>query len=457
MFDTKIEVCADTANPVKTVPKHRESVRQSLKASTIDGGLAAVFSHVTSGVLLSNFLLDLGADPIEIGMVASLPMLTNLLQPLGALLSNRTTSRHNYGIWTFLPSRLLWLLLLAGIVVAERNEGISTQLVYLTLALALVSNLLAALGSASWMSWLSALVPPRLRGRYYSIRNIISNLSSLLCLPAASFIVSNWQGTARAGYGIVLGIAIVAGLASLACQHLMLDINPQAYLDPERQQAQQESLFVGLADALTDPNRVIFLIYFALWGFAVNLSTPFFNLYMLDNLEVDITWVTLFNSLASGANMLLMLLWGRLSDRFGNRPLLIVAGIAIAMTPLFWLFTGFDLVQSQLWLFLTIFHLVLGSTWSAIDLCNNNLQIGITPIEHHATFFAIAAAVTGVSGAVGTTFGGMLIQSAQYDGIFGVFSLSAILRLVAIVPLLFVVEGNRALLPIELRTAKERK
>jgi MFS family permease len=437
MSDPSIALCNDTIVTAKIAPSNKKvSVRQSLQASTVDGGLAAVFSNITGGILLSNFLLDLGANSVEIGTIASLPMLTNLLQPLGALLSNRTNSRHTYGIWMFLPARLVWLLLLVGIVFVEHHRDISHQLIYLTLALLFISNLLAALGSASWMSWLAALVPPRVRGRYYSIRNIVSNLANLLCLPAASFIIANWQGSELAGYGIVLGIGIVSGLVSLGCQHFMLDIDPQAYIVGE----QHESLWAGLVAAVKDPNLVMFLIYFALWGFAVNLSTPFFNLYMLDNLNIDITWVTIFSSLYTGANMLMMLLWGRLSDRFGNRPIVLCTGIAIGIIPLFWLLTGLESVRSQLWIYLAVFHLIFGGLWSAIDLCNNNLQIAITPIQHHATFFAIAAAVAGVSGALGTTVGGLLVQADCYTGIFGVFSLSAMLRLIALIPLIFVDE-----------------
>ena len=106
-----LEICAD-GEVNSAQPAAKVSVRQSLIASTVDGGLATVFSNITGGVLLSNFLLDLGASPVEIGMLTSLPMLTNLLQPLGALLSNRTNSRHNYGMWVLVPSRLLWLLLI---------------------------------------------------------------------------------------------------------------------------------------------------------------------------------------------------------------------------------------------------------------------------------------------------------------------------------------------------------
>ena len=161
---------------------------------------------------------------------------------------------------------------------------------------------------------------------------------------------------------------------------------------------------------------------------------------MLENLGVDITWVTLFSSLGSGANMLMLLVWGRLSDRIGNRPLLIFAGLAIAITPLFWLLTGITQVQSQLWIYLLIFHLFLGGAWAAIDLGSNNIQIAIAPMQHHATFFAIASAIAGIGSALGTTVGGVLAQNAHYEGLFGIFFLSAILRLVALIPLLFVHE-----------------
>ena len=423
--------------------KLKISVRNSLRASSIDGSLSTVFSNITGGVLLSSFLIDLGASPFEIGTVSSLPMLANLLQPLGALLSNRSRSRHDYGIWTFLPARLIWLILLIGIILRGTNTHHSQNLVYLILTLVITSNILAAMGSASWMSWLAALVPKKLRGRYYSVRSIVSNVTGLLCLPIASLIVSNWQGGSISGYGLVLSVGILAGVASLTCQHFMIDINPQEY-QAEKASEQEHSpidIFKNLISPFRDRNLIIFLFYVALWGFAVNLSTPFFNLYMLDNLRVDITWVTLFSSLSSGANMLMLLVWGRLSDRFGNRPLLIFVGMAIAITPLFWLLTGMSAVQDKLWLYLSIFHLFLGGTWAAIDLGSNNIQIGIAPIQHHAAFFAMVSAIAGVSSALGTTLGGALAQYAHYEGFVVVFVLSAILRLVAVIPLLFVHEN----------------
>jgi hypothetical protein len=92
-----------------TVNASKEELRTSLKASTLDGVFASVFSNVTSGVLLTHFFLELGATSTQIGILASIPMLSNLLQPIGAYLSERTQSRHYYCLWIYGISRTFWI------------------------------------------------------------------------------------------------------------------------------------------------------------------------------------------------------------------------------------------------------------------------------------------------------------------------------------------------------------
>jgi MFS family permease len=187
-----------------------------------------------------------------------------------------------------------------------------------------------------------------------------------------------------------------------------------------------------------DFNFLRFLLYFGGWMFAVNLSAPFFNLYLLDNLNLDISLVTLYNSLSAGANLLMLIVWGRIADRTSNRSILLGIGIAVALTPVLWLGTGADTLS--IWLWLPLLHILGGGTWAAIDLCSNNLQLGVAPIYHQATYFAIAAAIAGVSGALGTTVGGYLAQFADYGGLLGLFALSSVLRFIALLPLVFVHE-----------------
>ncbi|MEM9922947.1 MAG: MFS transporter [Cyanobacteria bacterium P01_D01_bin.50] len=431
----------------------KDAIRKSLKASTADGVFASVFDITTTGILLSNFLVELGATPVQIGMLSSIPMMVNLLQPLGAYVSERTESRHSYCLWTHGAARFVWLFLAIAIGIASWGWGDlqNHQLVVLTLLIILASHVLTALGSASWLSWMAMLVPRQLRGRYFGIRNSISSFTKLLYVPIAGLIVSFCPGGPIQGYGFVLLLGLIAGVASLACQFLKADINPQSHNCSEVKNFSQNKAseitnqtnqnFSQTPSIWKDSNFLIFLAYFGLWMFAFNLSTPFFNLYMLDTLDLDVSWVTIYGSFQAGAGMLMLIWWGKLADKVGNRAILFLVGILVAIIPLLWVGIGVD--SLSIWLWLPLLHILIGGTTAAIELCSNNIQIGIAPVRMQSVYFASAAAVAGASGAIGTTIGGFLAENAFLGGLPGLFMMSVGFRLIALVPLLFVQEARR--------------
>ncbi|MBD2517300.1 MFS transporter [Nostoc sp. FACHB-973] len=446
-------------SPTSRIPK--DAIRRSLKASTVDSVLAAVYSIGTSGILLGNLLVELDASPVVFGMLSSIPMLVNLIQPLGAYLSERSTSRFQYALRTHGIARLLWLILVIGIAGASWGLLNTNQLVILTLLIILFSYLLAGLGTASWLSWLAMIVPRRLRGRYFGIRNSAASLTNLICLPIAGLVVSHWYGGVLQGYGVILLLSIIFGIVGLGCQYFQVDMNPLAqntYIgklpqtnetpsDATKNESSQETQLI-----YTPPNQLTisiwknsnflkFLSYFGLWTLAFNLSAPFFNLYMLDTLDLNVSYVTIYTSLQAGANLLMLILWGKLADKIGNRPILIFGGILVAATPLLWL--GIGVNRLDIWLWLPLLHILTGGTGAAMDLCNNNIQLGIAPIKNQSIYFAIAAAVAGASGALGTTIGSFILQFTQSGGSLALFALSTVFRLTALIPLIFTQEPGR--------------
>ncbi|MBC6433501.1 MFS transporter [Nostoc sp. HG1] len=456
---SEIALPSTALSPTSRISK--DAIRTSLKASTTDSVLAAVYSLGTGGILLSNFLLELGASPVVFGMVCSIPMLVNLIQPLGAYLSERSTSRFQYSLRTHGIGRLLWLVLVIGIVGVSLGVINTHELVILTLLIVLFSNLLGGLGAASWLSWVAMIVPRQLRGRYFGIRNSAASLTNLVCVPMAGLVVSHWDSGSIQGYGVVLLVSIVFGIVGLGCQYFQVDMNPRSQNtlsqtnEIQQEAREQEAGSKGdrterdstppVAPASSiwkNSNFLRFLLYFSFWALAVNLSSPFFNLYMLDTLDLDVSYVTIYNSLQAGATLLMLIVWGKLADKIGNRPILICIGILVAATPLLWLGIGAD--HLDIWLWLPLLHILAGGTWAAIDLCNNNIQLAIAPTKNQSIYFATAAAVAGASGALGTTIGSFIVQFAQFGGLLGLFALSSLFRLTALVPLLFVKEPERA-------------
>ncbi|MEG4321762.1 MULTISPECIES: MFS transporter [unclassified Microcoleus] len=438
ILEKKISQLVRPAKTALKIPK--QDIRSTLKASTLDGVFATVFDAATGGVILSSFLLQLGATSVEIGILSAIPMVVNFLQPLGAYIADRTTSRHWYNLGIFGVSRLLWLLLAVAIVWGRQHAD-SHELLQWTLATVLAASVLGAFASANWFSWMSAVVPHRLRGRYFGFRNSATSLISLLGVPLMGLCVSTWGADRISGYGMVLFVGVLAGMISLGCQFWMVDVNPQAYGKDAESDRLPEKAEKAITDfvpsVLKDSNFLMFIVYFSVWTFAVNLSAPFFNIYLLKDLSLDVSLVTVYNSLSSGANLLLLLFWGKLADRWGNRPLLIAVGLVVAIMPLLWLGTGN--YPFAVWVWLPLLHLLGGTTLGAIGLCTNNIQMEIAPQQQPSTYFAIAAAVSGVAGALGTTAGGFLAELPGMS-LGALFALSAAVRLVGLLPLILVRE-----------------
>jgi MFS family permease len=417
----------------------KPEIRTSLRALTFESVFATVFYSIIGSALLTNFLLELGAGPVKIGLLASIPQLVNLLQPLGAYLVDRSPSFNWFSMCIFVPSRLLWVILVPAIwlVTSVTSDITGDQVVLLTLGIILVTNIIEALGRAPFLGWTAVLVPQRLRGRYFGFRNSLVSLTNLVGVPLLGLAVSTWPGGTLQGYGVVLVLGIVFGLSSLVSQFWLTDVNPQLLKVAHSETSQPQPTGIDLS-FLKDTNFLKFVFYIAIWCFAVNVSAPFFNLYMLDNLEIDVSLVTIYTGISTGANMLLLLLWGKLADRIGNRPLLVFVGLLVGVTPLLWLGTGADPIS--LWVWLPLLHVLTGGTWAAIDLCTNNLMMAVAPVGNLSKYFAITGAVAGVSGAIGITIGSFLATLAGAGGLLGLFVLSGVLRLFALLPLLFVQE-----------------
>lgn len=389
---------------------------------------------MTAEILLSNFLLELGANSLEIGILFAMPMFANFWQPIGAILADRSLSRRQYNLRIFVPARLLWLLLVVASFGFEKGWCKPDRLIELTLVIVFLTHTYNSLGVANWTSWMAVLVPRRLRGRYFGFRSSAANLTNLLSVPLLGLLVSRWQVDTVKSYRLILILAIVAGLISLAFQFLMADINPQQTAKSIKNDSETPTFLT----IFKDTNFLKFLIFNGLWMFAVNSSAPFFNIYLLKDLDLALSWVTFYSSLTAGANVLMLVVWGKLADRIGNRVILIGVGITVAILPLLWLGIDSEFLSTRLWL--PLLYLLTGATASAIDLCNNNLQMAIVPTYKPTRYFAIAAAFGGLSGALGTTTGGILAQTTYIGGLPGLFVLSTFLRIIALVPLLFVRE-----------------
>jgi MFS family permease len=167
----------------------------------------------------------------------------------------------------------------------------------------------------------------------------------------------------------------------------------------------------------------------ALYG-ATYIASPFFDAYMLTSLHLDyLTWA-LISIAGPLARFLALPYWGRLSDRFGNRAILLLTGFMVPFTPLMWLF-GTDAT------YLFLIQMVSGMAWSGLELAAFNYNINRREPSVRTAQTSAYSFAKGVGYLGGAIVGGTLLTIWPAAGLwgvsafFGLYIISGIMRMLA--------------------------
>ena len=83
--------------------------------------------------------------------------------------------------------------------------------------------------------------------------------------------------------------------------------------------------------SLLSTGAIGFSTYFALMNAAVGISSPFFTVYMLRDLELSYLEFTALSGMSVIVQYLMLSTWGRIADVYGNRLILIVTSVSLPM------------------------------------------------------------------------------------------------------------------------------
>lgn len=384
----------------KNVPYERAIdgviVRSAMRYSTLDGIFAVQYTTLTTGTLLIGFLLVLGASASEVGLVAMLPLLGGILQPVGsALVRWQNGWRKTVTVIGVIIDDLSWSAVIALTVFLPPDKVVTG-----IIGILVIQQTVTAFYVVSWTSWISDLIPGTLRGRFFGKRNFICNaLGAVSAVIAGQFIQRVGHNTAWS-FCIIIAVAMISRLLSA----FFLSKQPEPF--PEDISGLQ--FMKQMSMPFKDLNYRKYLNFSLIWGLGVQIAAPFFTVYMIRDLRIDFGTVTLFAGITTFANLLGQRYWGPLCDRFGNKAVMRATGILIVTLPFWWLFTsgtgpGFYLIG-----FLSAFG---GFAWAGYLLANGNFMMVLAPGAGKTSFFAMQAAVAGLFGAIGTLGGGLLIDN----------------------------------------------
>jgi MFS family permease len=143
------------------------------------------------------------------------------------------------------------------------------------------------------------------------------------------------------------------------------------------------------------------------WNFAVNLAAPFFTVYMIKRLQFDLSWVIGFTVLSQIVHVLFLRVWGRYTDRFSNKSVLLASGPLFIFCILAWPFTTIPERYFLTIPLLLIIHILMGVAAAGVTLATGNIGLKLAPAGKATSYLAANSVVNSLSAFVGPILGGL--------------------------------------------------
>lgn len=381
-----------------------EDVAKGLRWITREAVVAmGLFSITTSGVLAA-YALVLGLNSFQIGILAAAPFLTQPVQILAIPLVERIRRRKAIAVLSWIPAQLAWLVIALIPVFFDVPSSGAAMMLLVTMA---VRGVFVSITNCAWNGWIRDLVPQQILGRFFARRQMWANLAAMTFGLLAAFFISYWEGYAPGnealGYTILLAFgAIFLGLPG----PVFISKVPEPLMQPAP--GPKPSLFSTIAPPFRDPNYRRLLLFLFLWGFALNMSTPFFAVYMLQRLELALPVVIGFSILSQAANILFLRLWGPLSDRVGIKAILSVSASLYLLVVLGWTFTAMPDPHYLTIYLLAGLHIFAGIAAGGAGFTTGTIGLKLAPKGRATAYLAAAALASSLGAGLGPMAGGLL-------------------------------------------------
>lgn len=360
----------------------------------LEGVFSRAMEGVTGGVVLAGFALALGASDFEIGLVAAIPFLAQLAHvPTVAYLA-RFPDRKGLALWGAIGARLLFfaMALLPFLALPLRPIAV---LVPLLVAYAT----LATFSGGAWQVWVRELVPREGFGRYFGRRMAVLSAIGLVTVLAAGQFLQRFPDP-RLAFGILFALGGTLGLVSAA----ILSRAPSRVSEARP----TASIASTLRRPVTDSNYRRLLVFLGAWGFAANIALPFLSVMLLRTLGFGFGVVTILAAVSQVANIAGLRLWAPLTDRFGNKPVLGLAGSVFLVGMSVWAFVPKTPESTATLILAGVVHVLLGFALAGLDIASNGIVMKLAPEDDAPAYLASASVAKALATGVAPLLGGFL-------------------------------------------------
>ena len=380
----------------KVTSETRKTITTCIFAQAVGAPLPQV---LINGGILSLFILELGGSKFAVGSVFTMNYLAQLVRVLVSPRIDTANRKRLIIIWTTIAALVFSLIFLSY----PLSIHVSRQAaVWLIVALFLFQRLSMNIAATAWFSFLTVVIPGPLRGRFFGRMRMIFQIVSLSLI-----LFSGWYLGKTPGVGRFYVIFAVLFAVSLVRPLLLLRLPSPA---PDRE-GRPEPVLRNIMRPLQDKPWRDFILFWVFLAFTVNIVRPF----AVPFLKQDLAFPSSITTYASGAFLLGMVValmpWGRLADRLGNRIVLLlnvllmaVAFVILAVTP------HYDTNPPLAMAVGIAAFLVTGISIGGLGIGHTVRQMHAAPPERRSAYMSLFFTSNGIISGIATLLSGAFLD-----------------------------------------------
>jgi MFS family permease len=369
-----------------------------------DGLFASLSDNLVAG-FLELFLLSYGVSNEIIGLnTATANLCASLSIVPGAMAISRIRSRKRLVVLTGGGIGRVGLLAISLVPFIAGDSGLA---VVSLVALNALRSVMGNFCNPAWTSMVADLVPLQARARYFGKRNVAIIVASILASPIAGKIVKSLSGIhafPHLGFQAIFFLSFAVGMLSTASFSRIPDASVS-----EASSARPKGF--PLRELLADRRFMGFAASALVWNTALQVSSPFFNVYLVSRLGASAAMVGFLTAVSSVTTLLGQLALGRATDKKGDAFVLVLTGLLIPFLPLSWILVTRPQQVAYI-------NTASGILWAGYNLACFNILLKLTPDDRRAEATAVYQTLVTASAVIGPVIGGALADSVGYTAVF---------------------------------------
>ena len=387
-----------TATTTYEGPTTAEKIRR-LHWSIISNAANSVYGQLTFfGPVFILFLGDLNLNNTEIGFLLSLFPFFGLVALFISPLVGRFGYKRTYvTFWGLRKVITAGLLLLPWIVAQFGERAALGAVVVITMGF----GLCRAIAETGFFPWVQEYIPDSIRGKYSAINSIFSNITGILAVAFASFVLERASGLE--GYmslftvGVVFGIVCVVAAARIP--------GGAAVKGDEASKRSNRDLL----EAARDKNLQYYIFGIGLFILGTVPMISFLPLFMEEQVGLSDGNIVLLQNAVLIGGLLSTYLLGWAADRYGSKPVMLLGIYMKMLLPVLWLIMPrHSPLSFPIALTIAFVHGVGEFAW--VIGSARLLFVSIVPREKSAQYMAVYYAAVGIIGGVSQLAGGFILD-----------------------------------------------